>query len=80
MHGNLAGGPFGKASNSLAECYGDAVTTQNVLHRAGLLDIERRQDLIPQFQQSDVEALVDQIFNHLQANEPAADHDGALAS
>ena len=42
-----------------------------------VLAVERRQDLIGQLDHRHVEAALDQVLRHLEADEPAADDDGA---
>ena len=55
----------------------DAVACDVTFDKVGNLLVERAEQLITLLEEGDVEAEVDEVLRHLEADESAADHDGA---
>ena len=72
-------GPVGcrfEPGHPVAERQANSMLLQVSLNHAGMFLIDRGQDLIEHLHQGDFKAAMDQVFHHLQADEPATDHHG----
>ena len=71
-------GRLPEACHRIVERELDTVLLQVALDEARALRIERRHDLAEHLDDCHAETTVDQVLRHLEANEPASDHDRAL--
>ena len=67
-----------ESGHAVVELEFDAVLDQVAFDEPRHLRVERRHDLVELLDQGHLQSAVDKVFHHLQANEPAADHHGAL--
>ena len=75
---SVSSGPCAKDAAPSSTTTADAVTTEVVADEAPELDVERCQHVAAPLEDGDVEAAVDEVLGHLQADEAATDDDGAL--
>ena len=73
-----AAGSLPEAADVVVECEPDAVLRQMALDVARHLRVHRRHELTPALDQRHLEAEMDHVLRHLEADEAAADHDRAL--
>jgi hypothetical protein len=76
MDGDRAARVLLERGDAVPECQMDAVPREMRLHHPGILRIDGWQDLVGQLDKGHVEAAMNEVLDHLQADEPAADDHG----